>query len=126
MSNRNKILKFCKDRKIEVVSLTWNRNGEYIYGDYGDTSYWLLEINHNGELHSFDTEDDTVELGINRMFQKIDELLNENLIDCNKHIVDNTGHGNCPDCEWYKQPEGCATDRDSKQCKLNYRKRIDS
>jgi hypothetical protein len=29
------------------------------------------------------------------------------------------GYGNCPDCHWYKDKEGCNVERDSKQCLLN-------
>lgn len=29
------------------------------------------------------------------------------------------GFGNCEDCVWYNQPEGCDVERDSTQCKLN-------
>jgi hypothetical protein len=29
------------------------------------------------------------------------------------------GYGNCPDCRWYKDPNGCNVKRDSNVCRLN-------
>jgi len=29
------------------------------------------------------------------------------------------GYGNCPDCGWYKEPQGCNVPRDSPGCNLN-------
>ena len=34
------------------------------------------------------------------------------------------GHGQCQDCVWFMQPEGCNVERDCPVCKLNYRPRI--
>lgn len=30
-----------------------------------------------------------------------------------------TGHGKCPDCTWFEQPEGCNVERDSSVCLIN-------
>ena len=35
------------------------------------------------------------------------------------------GYGNCTDCVWYKQPEGCNVKRGSRTCDLNRKPRIE-
>jgi len=40
-----------------------------------------------------------------------------------KTVVKEEGYGNCPDCDWYNDPEGCNVKRDSSVCKLNKRPR---
>ena len=32
---------------------------------------------------------------------------------------ENKGYGECPDCCWYHQPEGCNVKRDSETCSNN-------
>ena len=35
--------------------------------------------------------------------------------------MEEQGYGNCVDCEWYKQPEGCNVKMDSRTCEINRR-----
>jgi len=35
--------------------------------------------------------------------------------------IENRGYGQCPDCIWRGQPNGCNVKRDSEICKLNYK-----
>lgn len=77
MSNRSKILSFCKRKQLEVVSLEWNRYRTHVYGDPYDSSHWLLVIRLNGREERYDTEDDSVKTGIERMFTEIENDIGE-------------------------------------------------
>jgi len=73
MSNRNRILKFCRERNLEVVSLEYVRNRGHAYGDSWDNSFWELVLRLNNEEHLYAPEDDTVEQAIQQMFANIEE-----------------------------------------------------
>ena len=78
MSNRKKILKFCKDRNLTVKYLEWVRNRDYAYGDSWDTSCWELTLLINGEERLYAPQDDTTEMAIERMFEEIEDDIKEN------------------------------------------------
>ena len=73
MNNRNRIMKFCKDRGLTVVSLIWERGMDYAYGDSWDSSCWNLTVLINGEEHLYAPEDDTTEKAIEKMFEEIED-----------------------------------------------------
>lgn len=43
MNSRRKIEKFCKENNILIEKLEYERNGQYIYGDYSDESQWYCQ-----------------------------------------------------------------------------------
>ena len=49
MNNRTRIMKFCKERDLKVVSLDYIRNHEYAYGDSWNSSCWNLVVIINGK-----------------------------------------------------------------------------
>lgn len=93
MSNRKRILKFCKDRNLTVKSLVYERNREYAYNDSWDSSCWNLTLLINGKEILYAPNDDTTELAIKQMFKEIQEDINEkNLANINNGKTESKEH----------------------------------
>jgi hypothetical protein len=45
MTNRQKIIKACKDAGVEIKQIKFQRCTEYIYGDSVDASFWDIDTN---------------------------------------------------------------------------------
>ena len=80
MSNRSRIMKFCKDRGLKVVSLVWERNRGAAYGDSWDSSCWNLTLLIDGKEVLYAPEDDTTKMAIERMFEEIEDDIVDNML----------------------------------------------
>ena len=81
MSNRSKIIKWCKDNGFIIHSLNFERGTEHIYGDSSDASSWELKISHvsnpkDAEFFDSFTGNDTISEDIDEMFERILEFFN--------------------------------------------------
>ena len=81
MCNRKRIMKFCTDRGLTVISLIWERGMDYAYGDSWDTSCWNLTVLMNGEQHLYAPEEDTTEKAIQQMFEEIEDDIKESKLN---------------------------------------------
>ncbi len=103
MSSRRKIEKYCKDHGIYIDSLEYERNGQYIYGDYSDESQWVIVCRYFGGDNTWHTEEFYA--------YTADEII-ENIKDQIKSSYENNGWvldcSNCPNepCEACKDGRG--------------------
>ena len=57
---RKQIINWCKNQGLDIVDLYYERQGEYIYGDFqgfGVCWYLVLNINNKKETFCFDPYD---------------------------------------------------------------------
>lgn len=117
----------CKD----IAIIQWNRTSEILPQQNPNKAHYartwclcvtgpfgiqMLGFNHYNQC--WENEDNELVCGTDDVtfWAKMPEIPN---LDTMKITKKPSGYGNCPDCKWHLQPEGCNTERDSKQCLLN-------